>query len=158
MVNQFDWFYCLINFNLVKEIKKKKPIARILIPIFSLLVTFLLLFLLYENIKAINNGDHSVKRYSFTIIESISLFIIPFIFNPKAVNKRLNKRSKSKLPKENDILELKIKRLVKLDGHYTPAIIKKCPKCGFVNTRKTKECYNCGYILSENKNKENFFL
>lgn len=136
-------------------IKKKKSIARILIPIFSLLITFLLLFLLYENIKAINEGDYSVKRYSLTIIESISLFIIPFIFNPKAVNKRLNKRNKSKIQRENTILELKIKKLVKLDEHYTPAIIKKCPKCGFINTRKTIVCYNCAYKLNWEMKEQN---
>ncbi len=124
-------------------------IARVLIPIISLLITFLILFLLYENIKAITKGDHSVKRYSITFIESISLFIIPFIFNPKAVNKRINKRSQAKPPIEKDNLELKIQKLVKLDGHYTPLIIKKCPNCGFVSTGPySKVCYNCGYKLN----------
>ena len=124
-----------------------QKISRILIPILSLLITFLILYLLYENIKAINEGDHSEKRYILTVIESITLFIIPFIFNPKAVSKRINKRNKAKKPEEKDILELKIQKLVKLDGHYTPAIVKKCPKCGFVNTRNSKVCYNCAYRL-----------
>ena len=133
-----------------KKIKytKLENIARVLIPIISLLITFLILFLLYDNIKAINEGDHTVERYSLTIIESISLFIIPFIFNPKAVNKRINKRIKGKRPIEKDILELKIQKLVKLDGHYSPAIIKKCPNCGFVNTKNSKICYNCAYKLN----------
>ncbi len=126
---------------------KKENIARVLIPVISLLITFFILYLLFENISAINEGDHSEKRYLLTVIESISLFIIPFIFNPKAVSKRINKRNKAKKTIEKDILELKIQKLVKLDGHYTPAIIKKCNNCGFINTKKTKVCYNCGYRL-----------
>ncbi len=132
-----------------------QKISRVLIPILSLLITFLILYLLYENIKAINEGDHSESRYLMTVIESISLFIIPFIFNPKAVSKRINKRSKAKKPVEKDILELKIQKLVKLNGHYTPAIIKKCPNCGFVNTKKTIICYNCAYKLNWESKEQN---
>jgi len=126
---------------------RKENIARVLIPVISLLITFFILYQLFENISAINEGDHSEKRYILTVIESISLFIIPFIFNPKAVSKRINKRSKAKKSVEKDILELKIQKLVKLDGHYTPAIVKNCPKCGFVNVRNSKVCYNCSYRL-----------
>ena len=130
-----------------KKYSKFENIARVLIPSISLLITFLILYLLFENISAINEGDKSEKRYLLTVIESISLFLIPFIFNPKAVSKRINKRSEAKQPKEIDILELKIQKVVKLNGHYTPAIIKKCPNCGFDNTKKTKVCYNCSYKL-----------
>jgi hypothetical protein len=126
---------------------RKENIARVLIPVISLLITFFILYQLFENISAINEGDHSDKRYILTVIESISLFIIPFIFNPKAVSKRINKRSKARKPVEKDILELKIQKLVKLDGHYTPAIIHKCPKCGFINVRNVNICYNCKYEL-----------
>ena len=136
---------------------RKENIARVLIPVISLLITFFILYLLFENISAINEGDHSEKRYFLTVIESISLFIIPFIFNPKAVSKRINKRSKTKQPKEKDILELKIQKLVKLDGYYTPAIIKKCPNCGFVNTKKTIICYNCSYKLNWESKEQNSF-
>jgi len=126
---------------------RKENIARVLIPVISLLITFFILYLLFENISAINEGDHSDKRYLLTVIESISLFIIPLIFNPKAVSKRINKRNKAKQPDEKNILELKIQKLVKLNGHYTPAIIKKCPNCGFVNTKKSIICFNCAYKL-----------
>ena len=126
---------------------RKEKIARVLIPVISLLITFFILYLLFDNISAINGGDHSDMRYILTVIESISLFIIPFIFNPKAVSKRINKRNIEKKTIEKDILELKIQKLVKLDGHYTPAIIKKCPNCGFVNTKKSIVCFNCGYKL-----------
>lgn len=140
-----------------KKIKysRKENIARVFIPIISILITFFILYLLYENILAINEGDHSGKRYLLTVIESISLFVIPFIFNPKAVNKRINKRSEAKRPIEKEILELKIKKLVKLDGQYTQAIIKKCPKCSFVNTKNSKICYNCGYKLNWNMKEQN---
>lgn len=137
------------------EYTRKENIARVSIPIISLLITFFILYLLFENISAINEGDHSEKRYFLTVIESISLFIIPFIFNPKAVSKRINKRSKAKQPKEKDILELKIQKLVKLNGRYTPAIILKCPNCGFVSTKKTKVCYNCSYKLNWNMKEQN---
>ena len=137
---------------------RKENIARILIPVISLLITFFILYQLFENISAINEGDHSEKRYFLTVIESISLFIIPFIFNPKAVSKRINKRSKAKQPKEKDILELKIQKLVKLDGHYTPAIIKKCPNCGFVNTKKSIICYNCAYKLDWESKDQNSLI
>ena len=134
---------------------RKENIARVLIPVISLLITFFILYLLFENISAINEGDHSDKRYLLTVIESISLFIIPFIFNPKAVSKRINKRKKTKQPEKKDILELKIQKLVKLNGKYTPGIVKKCPKCGFVNTRNSKVCYNCKYRLDwESKGKD----
>ena len=146
--------------NLAKNKKKIKytkleNISRVLIPILSLIITFLILYLLYENIKAINEGNHSEIRYLMTIIESISLFIIPFIFNPKAVSKRINKRSKANQPVEKDILELKIQKLVKLDGHYTPAIIKKCPNCGFVNTKNSTICHNCAYKLNWESKEQN---
>ena len=138
---------------------RKENIARVLIPTISLLITFFILYLLFENISAINEGDHSEKRYLFTVIESVSLFIIPFIFNPKAVSKRINKRSKAKQPIEKDILELKIQKLVKLNGHYTPGIIKKCPNCGFINTKKSKICYNCAYKLDwESKNQDSLTI
>lgn len=142
-----------------KKYSKKENLARVLIPIISLLITFFILYLLYENIKAINEGEHTVERYSLTIIESISLFIIPFIFNPKAVSKRINKRSKAKQPVEKDILELKIQKIVKLDGHYTPSIIKKCPNCGFVNTKKSIICFNCAYKLDwESKDQDSLTI
>ena len=133
---------------------RKENIARVLIPVISLLITFFILYLLFDNISAINEGDHSDKRYILTVIESISLFIIPFIFNPKAVSKRINKRNKAKKTIEKDILELKIQKIVKLDGRYTPAIIKKCPNCGFVNTKKSIICYNCAYKLDWESKKQ----
>ena len=96
-----------------RKYSRKENIARVLIPVISLLITFFILYQLFENISAINEGDQSEKRYFLTVIESISLFIIPFIFNPKAVSKRINRRSKSKQPKDMDILELKIHCLCK---------------------------------------------
>ncbi|QEE15865.1 zinc ribbon domain-containing protein [Promethearchaeum syntrophicum] len=131
-----------------EKYKGFQKIRKIFVPILSLLITFLLLYLLFENIKAINEGDHSGNRYLLTISESIALFLIPFIFNPKAVNKRINKNKKPEKPKKSSDMDLKIQRLVKLDGHYTASIIKKCPNCGFVNTKKTKICYNCSYKLN----------
>ena len=131
-----------------EKYKGFQKIRRTLIPILSLLITFLLLYLLFENIKTINEGDNSGKRYFLTIIESIALFVIPFIFNPKAVKKRLDKKNKANIEQKKDILDLKIKKLIKLNGHYTPAIILKCPKCGFINVKKSKVCYNCSYRLN----------
>ena len=132
-----------------------QKIRKIFVPILSLLITFFLLYLLFENIKAINEGDHSENRYFLIIVESIALFLIPFLFNPKAVNKRINRRNRAKLTQEKNLLELKIKKLVKLDGHYTPAIVLKCPNCKFVSTKKTKICYNCGYKLNWGMKEQN---
>ena len=131
-----------------EKYKGFQKIRKILVPILSLFTTFLLLYLLYENIKAINEGDHSENRYIFTILESIALFVIPFIFNPKAVIKRINKKNRSEQTNKNDDLDLKIQKIVKLDGHYTTPIIKKCPNCNFINTKKTEICHNCSYKLN----------
>ena len=128
--------------------KNKKVKATLIIPLISLLVTIFMLFLLYEDIKALNEGDKSVKRIALTIINSIALFIIPFIFNPKAVKKRFDSREEERIQREKDYLDIIIKKTVKLDETFTPSLIRKCPKCGFMNTGKTKICYNCGFKLN----------
>ncbi|MHA1718496.1 MAG: hypothetical protein ACTSWX_13000 [Promethearchaeota archaeon] len=129
-----------------KNKKKKKPSA--IIPLLSLGITVFIIYLLVNDIEAMIAGDYSSRRILLTAIESVGLFVIPLIFNPNAVKRRFNKREQARIQKEKDRLDLIIKKTVKLEETFTPAVIRKCPRCGFISTGNAKVCFNCGYKLN----------
>ncbi|UYP47859.1 hypothetical protein NEF87_004144 [Candidatus Lokiarchaeum ossiferum] len=128
--------------------KKKKNALFFLSSIFSLILTFVLITLLIQNVEAFSHGESSGSLIIYTLLEAIGLFFIPIIFNPRAVKKRLNRNSKSPKSKAKSDLDLRIARMVRLNPKYSPNLIVKCPKCGFDNPSKTKICFNCAFNLN----------
>ena len=116
--------------------------------ILSLGTTFAILWLLSQKIQTYTAGDHSPTNILYIILLAISLFIIPFIFLPKAVKRKHGSSKKTAKKPTNAQLELKIRKVMDLTGDYSTNIINKCPKCGFENPARTKMCFNCGFSIS----------
>ena len=128
--------------------KKKKNTLFFLSSIFSLVLTFVLITLLIQNVEAFSHGDSSGTLIIQTLLEAIGLFFVPIIFNPRALKKRLNRNSNSAKVKTKSDLDFRIARMVRLDAKYCPNLVVKCPKCGFDNPSKTKICFNCALNLN----------
>ena len=127
--------------------EKKKKAPNVFMPIFTLFITIGLLYLLFIDFQALQSGDSSSKRIFIIIIESVGIFVVPLIFNPKIVKKRFSNKFKLKEVKEIDEFKLRIYKIAKLDAKYSQPLIKKCPKCKFENPRMAKRCFNCNYDL-----------
>ncbi len=122
---------------------KKRTLFQIISPIFSLILTILILLRLFYNIQIVI--DH--KTINSTILEilflSLAVFIVPFIFNSKSLKKRFNKKGNRYSTNTYPNTELKIRKLLKLNLVYTPNLVNICPKCGFENPSNAKKCFNC---------------
>ncbi|MHA1584054.1 MAG: hypothetical protein ACTSVU_06845 [Promethearchaeota archaeon] len=124
-----------------------KKIWKFLRPLVSLALTIFLFILLFEDInlyQTTQNPDYIVA----IILEALGVFGIPCILNPRIVTDRVSKQRKKKRQEELKKLENQIRRKVKLNAHYAPALVTVCPRCGFENPSFAKICLNCGNKLS----------
>ncbi len=128
--------------------KKKNTSYMIFSSLLSLIVTFLLIWSLLLDIEAFTQGDSSGNRIILTVLKSIGLLIIPFIFNPKAVMKRLGRHQEKIDRRKKDALDLQIAKMVRFNAKFSPSLVVKCPKCKFDNPTKTKICFNCGHNIN----------
>ncbi len=135
-------------FTIGKRPKTKSIYVRLIAPILSLTSTFSLLFLIFRDMGIIRSGDYPQSVITALVIESVLLFLLPCLFNPQAIKKRLGdpeKKTKKVKPKDFDV---KIEQLIRFTNTYTPNAIVKCPKCKFENSSRSKICLNCGYMMN----------
>ena len=106
-----------------------------------------LLVLLINQIQIFQEGKGDSMDFLWITLEIIGLVLTVLISNP-FLKKSNNENNKSQEKQKTKSLDLKIRRNVQLNTHYTPKIVVKCPKCGFENPSSTKNCYNCFNELS----------
>ena len=91
--------------------------------IVSLIATFGILWLLSQKIQTFVAGDHSPLNILYIALLAISLFILPFIFFPKAVRRKRTHPDRSSTEINATKLDLKIRKVMELTGDYSPNII-----------------------------------
>ncbi|MHA1520611.1 MAG: hypothetical protein ACTSRK_10560 [Promethearchaeota archaeon] len=131
-----------------KESKIKSIYVKVIAPIFSIGSIIFLLFLIFHDIQIINSGDYPQSTITALIIESILLFLLPLLFNPRAIKKRFENTKNRSKKINSDALAFRIEQEIRFAETYRPNVIIKCPKCKFENPSNAKICYNCGFSLN----------
>jgi lipopolysaccharide biosynthesis regulator YciM len=138
-----------MNENTPSEKKKDKGVYKKLIsPILSLISTILLLTLIGADIQRLTDGTGTSFTPTAIIIEAVALFILPFLFNPGALSRRFNKLGRGRAKKKKADLDLKIEKQIRFNAEYKPALVVRCPRCGFESPSYAKTCFNCGSKLN----------
>ncbi|TFH27758.1 MAG: zinc ribbon domain-containing protein [Promethearchaeota archaeon] len=131
-----------------EDSKSKSVYVKVIAPILSIASIVSLLLLIFWDIQLINSGDYPQSTITALVIESILLFLLPCLFNPRAIKKRLDGSGKRPQQVDSDVLALKIEKEIRFSESYRPNLVIKCPKCKFENPSKAKICYNCGYKMN----------
>ncbi|MHA1620095.1 MAG: hypothetical protein ACTSVZ_12525, partial [Promethearchaeota archaeon] len=88
---------------------KISKFSKLFSSILSLGITFGILWLLSLKIQAYIAGDHSSTVILHIFLLAISLFIIPFIFLPRAIKRKHKSSEKTSKKPTDEQLELKIR-------------------------------------------------
>lgn len=132
-----------MNSKAIKNRKKKKKQVYVFFSMISLIAIIFLIIKLLSHIQELQSGSSDNILYLWITLEILGLLIIPLISNPNRWNTISKNISKKQEKRQKLQLDLKIKRKVYLDSHYSPNLIIKCPFCGFDNPKNTKKCFNC---------------
>ena len=124
----------------------QRTTTRIVAPIFSLLMTFGLLYLLLNDVELFRQGDRSSRIVLGILFECLGLFFFPLLMGGKL--KKTEKKSSRTTNEEKQTKRFNFKKPVRLNVHYSAKVIVKCTKCKFENPTRTKKCFNCGEELN----------
>ncbi|MCF2141528.1 MAG: zinc ribbon domain-containing protein [Candidatus Lokiarchaeota archaeon] len=117
-------------------------------PVLSLVVSIFLLTLIGNDIKKITTGNETSFTKWAILIEALLLFILPFLFNPQIVSRRLERIHIARAQKKKHALDLKIEKQIRFNVEYRPSLVVRCPRCGFESPTGAKTCFNCGFKLN----------